>query len=639
MKTILVTLCVLLICNTGFSQNKRSIHPPRQKHDLIGGKQAPITRSKEKPVTKTYYKDGRELTFIPIGQSANAYGFSGNPRTYLWVDNNTNSVVFTHRMINDSTNSSSSHIAYDLSTNGGAAGSWTNNIKVYNPTPIGPLYFPARYPQGGIYNPPGNTNPENAYYTYFAPVLLGGNGDWGRYGYGVNKLTEVDPPNPTQHNELTSGGDIWRYILNAFTITQDGYAWMVEPSYNVADSLYTGDLIIEKGTFNPDSNDYEYEEWLMPALEAGDNIIDTKIAFSPDGQTGYIMLLSDTQSDPIPYTWYHPVLYKTEDGGNTWEGPIHCQLGGPDGLEEVKEFVPDWILPWPTPDRDSIYYSMGYHVDMVVDAWGGAHITGLIAISNDEGQWFTSYEAMGTFHLIYSSYWGTEWETYHLYYNRTFDGDLGGLTQYNRPQISSDPDGHFFAISWIDTDQEGVTENVSPDIYCVTFYILPWDHSEVFNITSFTQAMWSAYLGSQSHYMFKEVFGDGWVEYTIPFVYQGLDPADPFWETQFWYIDGFKFEWPIGTPEIPDKKIPSVSQNHPNPFSNTTSIRVDLKECSGLSLEIINLAGQKIARIDKGFVNTGTHEFILNACDFHSGIYFYTVNVDEMRITKKMVVE
>ncbi len=55
--------------------------------------------------------------------------------------------------------------------------------------------------------------------------------------------------------------------------------------------------------------------------------------------TGYFLVMGDGPDNPKLYKIYHPILFMTEDGGETWsEDPIHCQLGGEDGIESVKYF-------------------------------------------------------------------------------------------------------------------------------------------------------------------------------------------------------------------------------------------------------------------------------------------------------------
>lgn len=618
--------------------------------EQVATKSSPITQNSETPESSTYNVADREITFIPIGKAGNAYGFYGNPRTYLWADDNIKSVVMTHRMVVDPPGSyGNSRIAYDVSWDAGVDGSWTNSIQVYEPLGPGSTYPDAagRYPQGGIYNPYGNTDPANAYYAYFAATLDNTNGNWGGYGYGTNHMISVDPPAPTQYNS-TSSGDMLKLIPDSYTINQmTGDSWMIDGSFLADDYPYQGNVIMNQGIFDEELGDYEYEETTMDLLEADYGWNDSKIAFAPDGQIGYFLVMGDGPDNP-DWTNYHPILFITEDGGETWsDEPIHCQLGGEDGIENVKNFVSDEVMEaiyGAGYNRDEIYYNMGFQADMVVDENGNAHLTGLIACADEEG-WYPNYEASGTFHVMYD-YEEEEWSANLLYMNKTFDGDLGGIPQYNRPQVSTDMDGHFMFFSWIDTDLEGVTDNTSPDIYCIAydphFNGGEGQYSEVVNVTAFTQAMWQAYMGSQSHYVFSSGYGDETITFTVPFVYQELDPEDPAAEVQFWYLDGVTFEvenyW-LGVEDLETNAITSVDQNYPNPFSNNTTINVNLSEQADLSLEVTNLVGQKVFEINKGVVNAGSYDFVLNADNFTNGVYFYTVRANNNQVTKKMIVE
>ena len=132
------------------------------------------------------------------------------------------------------------------------------------------------------------------------------------------------------------------------------------------------------------------------------------------------------------------------------------------------------------------------------------------------------------------------------------------------------------------------------------------------------------------------------IEFTIPFVYAEMDPEDPGAETYFWYINGFTITFPnhwIGIEENEKDLITSVDQNFPNPFNTNTTINVELADHAELSIEVTNLIGQKVFEMNKGFVTTGSYEFILSADNFSNGVYFYTVRANDHKITKKMIVE
>ncbi|NQU34451.1 MAG: hypothetical protein HQ521_14560, partial [Bacteroidetes bacterium] len=297
--------------------------PPQQNSSTI--------IASEVPTTKTEILNGRATSFVPIGQSGNAYGFYNNSRTYVWADPNLNSVVFTHRMTGGVEVEGNSRLAYDLSTDGGT--SWTTNAHVYSPLGPGPQYPDAagRYPQGGIINPEGNTDPANAHYTYFAATLDGTNGgSWGGYCYGSNPLIETDPTNPSQVN-LTTEGDYIRYVPDAFTVAQNGVAWYYDGSvdWSSGASDYTGNIILGRGEIVDD--EVVYEERLIEFLDPGNSINDYKIAFAPDGQTGYIVASGTNDVGVAAYSYSAPYILKTTDGGEAWSDATLVQLGGVDG--------------------------------------------------------------------------------------------------------------------------------------------------------------------------------------------------------------------------------------------------------------------------------------------------------------------
>jgi hypothetical protein len=180
----------------------------------------PLEKNKKAPLLKPNdpNKEMMAVSTIPIGQSGNAFGFAFMRSTYLWADNNIKSISFMHRMINPP---GTGYLAMDLSKDGGI--NWDNNIQAYNSEL--PDAYNARYPQGGLFNPPGNTDPDNAYFHYFAPTLdgsnSGGGNDWGGYAYGVKQLSDASVP--TQTNR-TSEAPYKQYLPPGFTITQTGEA-------------------------------------------------------------------------------------------------------------------------------------------------------------------------------------------------------------------------------------------------------------------------------------------------------------------------------------------------------------------------------------------------------------------------------
>ena len=575
-------------------------------------------------------------SFVKMGTAGNAYSTAFNGRTYLWADPMLNSVVFTHRMTGGTEVEGNSRVAYDFTIDGGAT--WTNDNQIYTPTGPDPgTGYPqdaGRYPMGAILNPEGNTDPLSAYYTYFMCTLNGENNNWGGYAYGS---APHGTTNSSQVN-LNSGGDTWRLIPASFHITQQGVAWYMDESTQdeAGTYVYNGNIIVGKGEMV--DGEIEYTETLVGFLEAEEAFNDFKMAFAPDGQTGYIVAMSETVSDPVDQTNYHPVLLKTEDGGDSWSDPIQVQLGGEDGIENIKNYIPDSIVllldayaDW-DGDRNTLIFNMGFHVDLAVDAMGNPYMIGMVSLGSDDGNW---YPGLGTEWAIYSEDGGETWNADALWDHYWFDGTVGDLPTYNRPQISIDYEGHNLFYSWLDSEAEQAEENDRPNIYLMGYDIEDGAYTDVVNVTYFTQAWNKAFFGSQSYYVFKL----GPESFEIPFNYtEFTEPDVPTAPVNYWYINDFVLT-PVDVPEFDDSKTSFVvGQNYPNPASHTTEILVTADTDLPIELTISNMLGQIVHR-DGVNSRAHAHSFSVNVTDLDPGLYLYSVKIGNQSVTKKMLVE
>lgn len=87
-----------------------------------------------------------------------------------------------------------------------------------------------------------------------------------------------------------------------------------------------------------------------------------------------------------------------------------------------------------------------------------------------------------------------------------------------------------------------------------------------------------------------------------------------------------------GTPQIPVSSC--LYANHPNPFNPQTSIEFDIAEGEAGTLQIFNMIGQMVW--EKSYV-AGKHNFIWNAENTASGLYFYKLKTNRYNSTKKML--
>lgn len=81
----------------------------------------------------------------------------------------------------------------------------------------------------------------------------------------------------------------------------------------------------------------------------------------------------------------------------------------------------------------------------------------------------------------------------------------------------------------------------------------------------------------------------------------------------------------------------SLAQNYPNPFNPVTNIIFDIPKAGNVSLKIYDVMGKEIARFVDGFMEAGTYKATLDAAEWSSGIYFYTLSAGDFLETKKMV--
>jgi hypothetical protein len=81
----------------------------------------------------------------------------------------------------------------------------------------------------------------------------------------------------------------------------------------------------------------------------------------------------------------------------------------------------------------------------------------------------------------------------------------------------------------------------------------------------------------------------------------------------------------------------SISQNHPNPFNPSTTIRFQVPNSSFLNLKVYDVLGNKVATLVNEEKPPGSYEVSFNAAGLSSGIYFYKLQAGSFIETKKML--
>jgi len=108
---------------------------------------------------------------------------------------------------------------------------------------------------------------------------------------------------------------------------------------------------------------------------------------------------------------------------------------------------------------------------------------------------------------------------------------------------------------------------------------------------------------------------------------------------QYYFIaqDSFKgtIMWGVSVEEDAPAQF-AVSQNSPNPFNPTTTINFEVANPGNVTIDVYNVAGQKVDTIVNEYMEDGTHSRVWDATGFSAGVYFYTVKSGNMSKTMSM---
>ena len=80
----------------------------------------------------------------------------------------------------------------------------------------------------------------------------------------------------------------------------------------------------------------------------------------------------------------------------------------------------------------------------------------------------------------------------------------------------------------------------------------------------------------------------------------------------------------------------SVAQNSPNPFNPSTTISFSIPSAGIATVDIYNVAGQKIDSVVNEYLSAGSHSVMWDASGISAGVYFYTVTSGKVSKTMKM---
>ena len=93
----------------------------------------------------------------------------------------------------------------------------------------------------------------------------------------------------------------------------------------------------------------------------------------------------------------------------------------------------------------------------------------------------------------------------------------------------------------------------------------------------------------------------------------------------------------ISVKEVPNSF--SLGDAFPNPSSNDVTIAFDLKSNNNVSIKLVNLVGQEVMNIANDKFSAGANEVKFNVSNLTAGVYFYTMTVDGVSQSQKIMIK
>ncbi len=626
------------------------------------------------------------VTVLSLGTSANGlgWGYAGGQRKHLWADNDLKAVALTHRMgpvTATSPPSFTGYLAIDHAANYGATvADWRTNYQVYAATLnlTGTYYLDAaRYPQGGFYNPAGNTDTLNTHFVYFAASFCDINNvgssapTWGGYVYGTSPWASQTDTVGHKHLNWYSPPPK-RDIPAGFTVSPLGKVFALDLNYSYGNG-YDGNLYLSTGIWNETTKDFEYTFSLLECPDPfGAQPAEEKIAVDPTGNHVWIGVIGNNAGAvPVFDSVYYPIFYHSADGGTTWSAGMPVTLDGPGGIPAIKNYVSDTRLatvysPDSPPSRDEIPYTCAFEGDLTVDKWGNPHMGVVICmpgsgftIINPDGSNSPKFDSTAAVFDIFSTDQGNTWCGRMMGIVKHMVGGfpVGTYTEYNRCNMSRNATGTKVFVTYNDTWVPGATDNSSPDIFA-----RGWDlvsnkltnfngHDAATNVTALSDVNYSAVCGDQANIAFTKPDGSS----LLALACEGLTGGTLDNAVTYKYISDFSYPqsaftidasgpaWGTDCVSLPTAINDPVAASsltaviYPNPVKGITSVKITVPQKGLVTIQLTNLVGQTVMTVTRNIENTDT--FTLDASQLTSGVYFYTVKQGSQKVSGKIIVE
>ncbi|MEO1260844.1 MAG: PKD domain-containing protein [Bacteroidota bacterium] len=545
MRKCLFTLMLAFVC---FSANAQSISVTQADnqhwHTLANDANATPGKNKLKiPFVNQGEKSAGscEDDIAITGTSYDIFSNILNYQNQLIYNPDLNAMAFVHNQ-NDDQPGGAGFISYEYSLDGGD--NWVTEHKPITPTldlvGDGSIFGNGnRYPSGTIYNPPGNTDPANAYFVSVGTAFwTNPNGSGLGYEYVASSPLIYDG-NDISERYYTDAPTHTFYRPSGLVAKADGTLWYVNTSWDFAlDPNGTGptsfrDFYVTRLTFNSMTKSFDRE--IIDTLEMDYTNVpvsafkgEHNISFGPDGQHGYVTFTGGDAGQPQIQA--SPVIWYTSDGGNTWTKDVSLDYN------QMPELLKNTLTLDGMVDTNNLVDKRPFMLeyDITVDADGNLHLfADMFSGSSFDPNFlnFGYFNGLGTsklWHFIYLKNSGT-WLSRLVKAWDNAPGDVGSILLRARPQAGSTPDGKKIFSIW--SESPSGEFNVFPDTWGYGYdaetsrATLPKNLAE----DAFGGVFGISRLPTLSPVTFQEGGGCGNRQYELPHVVSNgtYDPFDP----------------------------------------------------------------------------------------------------------------
>jgi hypothetical protein len=606
---------------------------------------------------------------VTIGSAGNAFTCLRTEQTQVYANDALDMVSFIHRNNQTVYGGSSGNLRYDVSIDGGTT--FNNDIGVINPT----LTFPARYPNGAIYNAAGNTNPLNATFVASAPALNGSAWD----GHLDVTSSIVTSGTPTVACEAYNFIGSLNYLPGGLCEGMPGEFWVTDPEWNGSD--INGPIKLYKSTLNTGTGCFDWVDGgtITPnhnlSYDGTPYIAGPNISFGPDGMTGWVAWLGDLVggSDSV----YMPVFCKTTDGGATWGTPVEFDLNSIPWIADSLQSL--WVDSLGNPASTG-RAACAFDYDISVDANGNPHLVVVVcsgSTSTNPAPQYSVYSGLAKFLIDATSPdGGATWNAKYIspiltFRTATFGATASTASMDNNPQSARSEDGNYIFFSWADSDTSLVTgnqtgvgfgesNNIAPNLRISSLEVATGGQTYP-KLVSDGDLIWEGRVLFPTMAPTVLTNGNCW---NLPIVVAEMPSNEPIDPTNFYYFGNdasicsgtfcqaseMTLGWdhwayvanptcntPVGVNNTVNNNV-VLGNAYPNPTADQSVITFELPAVTNVSMDLVNMYGQTVAVLANGEFAAGAHRVVANTEKLASGVYFYNLRTNGQTLSKKLVV-